>query len=185
MNDQIKDKTLESIFKRAAKSIDGLPEDVREKAFELAVIKLSDESLLNTENNISENSEKKASNEDFFQLMKRETGITEESLKSIYKLDKKGELKIVASLTGKTADKQRLLAYLYLLGMKLGFTIEWIPALKFAERAKDYGANDGHISKNLRRERGNILQEGRKRGKEYSLTPNGVSKAKELLNSFT
>jgi len=48
---------------------------------------------------------------------------------------------------------------------------------------KEYGANDGHISKSLKQEKHNILQSGTKRGKEYSLSPNGVLKAKEILNT--
>ena len=184
MNNTGEEKNLESIFKEAAENVKNLPEHLQEKAFEIAVARLSSDNITDLEKKTKDGFVNDKSGNDFFHLMEIETGTPKDHLKSVYKTDKDGDLKIVAALAGKTSEKQRTLAYVYLLGMKIGFSKEWVSALKFADKANDYGINDGHISKNLKQENGMILQGGRRRGKEYSLSPNGVQKAKQLLNNY-
>lgn len=182
MNNQ---DNIKTIFDKAAELVKNLPESLQEKAFELAVIQLS------SQNTVPSDSKNKSvviitdeERSDFFIKLEKETGLSIEQLKGVYKRDKDGDIKIVAPLTGNAAEIQRRLAYLYLLGVRFGNGEEWVSALKFANKAKDYGVNDGHISKNLLQDKSNILQGGRKRGKEYALTPNGVLKAKELLSGI-
>jgi hypothetical protein len=177
MDNQQKD--IKTIFQEAAESVKDLPQHLQEKAFELAVQQLSS-SIRTTQSGAAT----LIIDSDFFEKLTQETAISIDNLKSVYKLDKNGILKIVVPLNGKAAEKQRMLAYLYLLGMRLGYGKEWVSALEFAERAKEYGTNDGHISKNLRQEKHNILQEGTKRGKEYALSPNGVIRAKDILGNI-
>lgn len=173
-------KDIKSIFQEAADAVRDLPQNLQEKAFELAVLRLTS-SVKTTE---SENPKTLVNDDDFFTKLEQESTISIENLKSIYKVDKNGILKIVTPLNGKAAEKQRVLAYLYLLGMRFGYGKEWVSSLEFADRVKEYGANDGHISKSLKQEKHNILQEGTRRGKEYSLSPNGVMKAKEVINGM-
>ena len=178
--DSLQQTDIKSVFQEAADAIKDLPQHLQEKAFEMAVERISPRVVV-PEN---KNSVVLPTDDDFFAKLAKETSISVENLKSIYKLDKTGVLKIVMPLNGKAAEKQRILAYVYLFGMRFGYEKEWITSIEFANRVKEYGANDGHISKSLAQENHDILQEGTRRGKEYSLSPNGIIKAKEILNSL-
>lgn len=175
-------KDIKTIFQEAAEMVKDLPQNLQEKAFELAFLRLSTPKV--SDNNMDTLRKSPIDEEVFFDKVSQETGLNLEQIKGVYKIDKNGALKIVAPLIGRVSEKQRTLAYLYLFGMKIGYGKEWVPSLEFADRAKDYGANDGHISKSLTKDKVNILQEGRKRGKEYALSPNGILNAKEILNGI-
>lgn len=182
--DKAQQTDIKSIFQEAAESVKDLPQNLQEKAFELAVLRLSSPAKITGDENKQSIPVTTTTHLDFFSKLAQELNISKDSLKVIYKVDKNGVLKIVAPLAGKTAEKQRMIAYLYLLGIRFGFGKEWVSALEFAERVNEYGANDGHISKSLKKEKHNILQDGKMRGKEYSLTPNGISKAKEIISDM-
>lgn len=183
------DINLKSIFEEAAKSVEGLPEILQAKAFEIAVEKLLSPTAptsSSSNDNVPSPLEvvSKTTNGDFFEKISQEVSINETDVKIIYRIDKNNDLKIIASLEGGNADKQRQLAYLYLLARNIGFDQEWVSATEFAKLVEDYGANDGHISKSLKTEKGLILQSGKVKGKEYNLTPNGIAKAKGLIMSL-
>lgn len=176
-------QNVKKILEEAAEAVDGLPPELKVKAFELAfnqLISSNKEAGDDTREAISISSKPG----DFFAKMQNETGIQESDLKSVFRLDKNNDIKIIAPLNGTNAEKQRVLAYLYIFALRVGFNSEWVSALKFAQQTSEYGINDTHVSKNLKQDKINIRHAGRKRGKEYSLTPNGVIKAKEVLNKF-
>lgn len=171
---------LKDIFKQAAELAKDLPDPVKAKAFEIAVTRLSGQQKTNKSLiGGKETSDKKG----FFNIMTRETGLAKESLKTVYKLEGDNSVRVIAVLKGGNAEKQRSLALLYLLANKLGFQKDWVSSLGFGTRAKHYGINDGHISQNLKNEKG-ILHSGTGRGKEYGLTPSGIKKAKEILQGL-
>lgn len=186
----IKKAELKEIFKEASELVEDIPEPVRSKAFEIAVTHLLGVStevksleIVNQSAKMSEGKTQAPVESRFFEKMSKELGIELEQLKTIYRLDKKGDLKVIAQLTGENAAGQRNLAFLYLLAKKVGLGEEWVSAFDFAKQAKSYGIYDGHVSKNLSKEK-KILQSGRRRGKEYGLTPTGEAQAIEMLREM-
>ncbi len=180
---EIQDRDIKKALKEAAEVVGGLPEELKVKAFELVfnhMMSSDDGEKTPSSKSISVTPE----SGDFFAKMRKETKIQESELKSVFKLNKNGEIKVIVPLTGTNAERQRNLAYLYFFARKIGFDIEWVSALEFAQQTNEYGINDTHISKNLGQDKTNIRQHGRKRAKEYSLTPNGMIKAKEVLQNF-
>lgn len=177
------DRDIKKVLKEAAEAVKDLPKELKVKAFELVfnnMMSSNDDGKIPLSKSIGVTSE----SGDFFAKMRKETKIQESELKSIFRLNKDNEIKVIVPLTGTKAEKQRSLAYLYFFAKKMGFGTEWVSALEFAQQTGEYGINDTHVSKNLGQDETNIRQHGRKRGKEYSLTPNGVIKAKEVLQSF-
>jgi hypothetical protein len=182
------EEEIKLALNKAAEIVKDLqPEGLREKAFELVFSKLFS---LNTSNLSSTQVLEPVlvlspgDPSSFFEKLQKETGFSVEDLKSIYKIDKNGAIQIVIPLTGKVADKQRILALLYLFASKFGMEKEWVSALEFAKITNSYGINDSHVGKNLSIDKENIRQTGKKRGKEYMLTPNGVIKTKEVLKGI-
>lgn len=180
---KIEDQDIKKLLKKAVVATEGLPETLKVKAFELAFNQMI----------CSDEKEKKTSPKtttvvsgsgDLFTKIQEETEIPVSELKSVFKLDKNDEIKVIVPLTGTIAEKQRTLAYLYFFAKRVGFNIEWVSALEFAKQTNEYGINDSHVSKNLKQDKTNIRQSGYKRGKEYSLTPNGIIKAKKVIQSF-
>jgi len=181
---------LKEILKEASELVKDIPEPVRSKAFEIAVAQLlgtstevkpvsdSDESV-----NMGDVEKQAISEPGFFEKMSEELEIDSQLLKTVYKLGKKDDLKVVARLTDNNAENQRRLAFLFLLAKKVGLDEEWVSAFDFAKQAKSHGIDDGHISENLSKER-TILQSGRKRGKEYGLSPAGEARATEILREI-
>ena len=174
---------LKKLLEEASRLVESLPEPFKVAAFEIVVPYMLDRqgSVGNYKRSaVQQLAQKK---QDFFAKMSQEVGLEETFLKAVYKLVDGGSIRVVAVLEGSSAEKQRLLALLYFLANKIGLDKEWTSALEFAKQVDGYGINDGHISKSLKREEG-ILQTGRKRGKEYALSPNGVAKAKEVLKNL-
>ncbi len=180
-----KNDDLKEIFKGALELIVDIPDPFKTKAFEIAV-----NQILSSKS--QEDRRERLSSPDrlpikvdggFFERMKEQLAIEVKALKTVYKLDKDGKIKVISPLSGNDAEKQRQLALIYLLAKILGFEKEWTSALEFAGEAKLHGINDGHISDNLDKD-GTILKSGKKRGKEYGLTPGGIEKAKELLKKL-
>lgn len=180
--DKIEERDIKHILEEAAKAVEGLPEELKVKAFELAFTHLTS-SQINQENTPQQSPSNIPEPGSFFKKLEKETGIKEEQLKSIYRVDKNNQIKVVFPLNGTNAEKQRNLAYLYLFAVRIGFNNDWVSSLEFAQQTNEYGINDSHVSKNLKQDKEHIRQDGKKRGKEYSLTPNGMLKAKEMLKS--
>lgn len=181
---------LKEILKEASELVKDIPEPVRGKAFEIAVAQFLGTSTKGKPARDSDESvgtggvEKQTiSKLGFFEKMSKELEIDSQLLKTVYKLGKKDDLKVVARLSGNNAENQRRLAFLFLLAKKVGFDGEWVSASDFANQAKSHGIDDGHISENLSKER-TILQSGRKRGKEYGLSPAGEARATEILREI-
>lgn len=187
MQNNNSDEDIKLALNKAAEMVKDLqPESIREKAFEMAFSQLTGSAAGNSSRDPVQ-FEPTPNREDslgFFEKLQTETNLTVEELKSVYKLDKNGSIKIVVPLVGKAADKQRRLAHLYLLASKFGMEREWISALEFAKITDSYGINDGHTGKNLLADKVSIRQTGSRRGKEYMLTPNGVTKAKTILEDI-
>ncbi len=183
-------ETIKKLFDDAMSTVADLPDIIKPTAFKIAVRKLSGESAAYIQPAPQPIAESRPASEpiimegDFYTKMAYEVGVEREELMSIYHMDKSNDIKITATLTGNNADKQRQLAFLYLLANQIGNNEEWTSALEFAKQVNNYGINDGHISHNLKVEKGNILQSGQNRSKKYRLTPNGVSKGKDLLKRF-
>jgi hypothetical protein len=183
MNNLVKAKELRAVFEEASKFVDGLPEVLKPKAFEIAVNQLlGGEPVRVPENSVTPLVVPSVGEDsDFFSKLQKYTGVENSLLKTIYRIDKDKKLRIVISLSGGNSDKQKQLAYLYLLGRMIGFENEWIPSADLFKLMKEYGIHDNNESKNLKNEKGNILNNN----KEYNLTPNGLTHAKELTKTLT
>lgn len=183
-----KKQDLKKIFEKASELVADVPDSVKSKAFEIAVSQMlkpeSQEDKGRVKGSSQLDESRRGAKKSFFEKMSEELAVEVEELKTVFKLNKDNTIKVISPLKGSTAGKQRQLAFLYLLANKIGFEKEWVLALEFASQAKLHGINDGHTSDNLDKDEA-ILQSGKKRGKEYGLTPSGVAKAKEILQKLT
>jgi len=175
---------IDKLLQKAANAVKDLPEVIQPAAFNIAFKELAKEDSTLKVDECQNVEEHRDNQKGFFVKMSKESGIEIMNLKAIYRLNAQGKLNMVVSLSGTTAEKQRTLAYLYLYACRVGEDRDWVSALEFAKQADLYGINDGHISKNIKIEKGFILQSGTKRGVEYGLTPNGVVKAKETIKNL-
>ena len=175
------------VFNQASKLIESLPQNIQPKAFEVMVSYI----LKNTsslQNDIAQNptlnqhDKPKATEEtNILNKISKETNINYSIIKAVYKIDKSNTLQIIAPLQGNNAEKQRQLAYLYFLGSITGFDTEWISSVTFAKVVDTHNASNGHISDTLAKEKAFIRSSGKRKGKEYTLIPSGLEKAKNLV----
>jgi len=175
---------LEKIFEEAVSSINKIPENLQPKAFEIIVnMLLKSEALSNTEGNSSEIKGRITLSEEkeLLGVLAEDLNIDKKIIQTIYDFSAKGKINIIAPLKGTNAEKQRNIAYLYLLEKINYEKQDWISALELVPQIEHYGINDGHFSENLEKEKGRILFTGIKRGKKYSLSPNGIAEAKKFL----
>ncbi|MFH0772937.1 MAG: hypothetical protein V1922_01350 [bacterium] len=171
---------LKEIFTKASEIVKDLPDSLKPKAFELAV-----EQLKRTRNNqvSAVNGSREIIMQDFFEKMSSFLQIEQEKIKAVYKIDKNALLTLIVPMDGKPSEIQRNITLLYLLGNKIGLEKEWVSTLDLIKRITAYGVKDKNLSRNLKIQKG-ILQSGTKHGKEYGLSPIGITMAKELLNNL-
>jgi hypothetical protein len=175
---------ITSIFVQAAEIVESLPEILKPKAFELAVAKLSNNLTLDDQQEIQSYTSKPQLSNIFFEKLSLFSNIPTISIETIYKINKENVLEIInLNIDGTIPEKQRNIVLLFLLANIIGFEKKWISTLEVVVHLKKFGINDSNVPRNLKKERG-ILQSGTKHGKEYTLSPTGLIKAKELLKKL-
>ena len=183
---------MKKIFEEAKESVLDLPENLQGVAFEMAVQRLlphKDTEIKTTTRAVQPNQVTQTSteggNKDFFSAMQIATNLSPAELKTVYEIDKKDLLHIVAPLDDpKISDKQRKLSYLLILGKQAGLEEEWTSAFEVSRIAREHSALNKHLAKNLALNKSDIRIIGSKRGRQYSLTPKGVQSAKSILTEI-
>ena len=177
-------KSSVDIAKEAADAVKDFPESLKETAFSWLVDRLSEEDGTGRKAETGAIGTEASGGEDFLTRLSQEFGIPAGKLRVVFELKDK-KLRVNVPLEGKkAADNQRRLAYVYLSGVQIGFGDEWTSSVALADEIDRHGANDHHISQNLRTEKGRIQSTGENRSTKYRLTPPGVTVAKEIVNAL-